>query len=173
MKTMLWAAAAATAFISTAAMATVTFDPNSGIGFVGKGDVQTAFGWNNTMLQKNASGVTFTFIENDRYDVTCEWTTTTGGPNPKEIVHDVTVTRHVGVNATISSNGRNNSNGLNGPNSGFMLNGFGSETDEGTVPVIGGYCPNGGGSTIVAVEQTSAEGGLFVNYGGNSVQLTF
>jgi hypothetical protein len=30
-----------------------------GTGFIGKGDVQDAFGWNNAQLQSNASGVTF------------------------------------------------------------------------------------------------------------------
>lgn len=32
------------------ALATVTFDPGTGTGFVGKGDVQNAFGWNNAQL---------------------------------------------------------------------------------------------------------------------------
>ena len=40
-------AAIAALAVSTAALATVTFDPATGIGFVGKGDVQLAFGWNN------------------------------------------------------------------------------------------------------------------------------
>ena len=41
------------------ASAAVTFDSDTGVGFVGKGDVQLAFGWNNTQLQKNAPGVAF------------------------------------------------------------------------------------------------------------------
>lgn len=40
-----------------AANAAVQFDPVSGTGFVGKGDVQTFFGWNNQQLQKNADKV--------------------------------------------------------------------------------------------------------------------
>jgi hypothetical protein len=44
---------------SAAVFASVTFDPVSGTGFVGKGDVQSAFGWNNAALQRNAGGVTF------------------------------------------------------------------------------------------------------------------
>src|SRR3954469_11148165 len=31
----------------------------AGKGFVGKGEVQSAFGWNNAAAQKNQSGVTF------------------------------------------------------------------------------------------------------------------
>jgi hypothetical protein len=42
-----------------AVFAAVTFDPATGKGFVGKGDVQLAFGWNNQQLQQNASQVTF------------------------------------------------------------------------------------------------------------------
>ena len=57
MKKMLLAAAAATVFISAAALASVTFDPNTGTGFVGKGDIQVPMGWNNKQLQNNAGGV--------------------------------------------------------------------------------------------------------------------
>lgn len=39
-------------------LATITFNPPPGdcTGFVGKGDVQTACGWNNAQLQANAGG---------------------------------------------------------------------------------------------------------------------
>lgn len=49
-------------FIATSAApagAAVTFDGSTGTGFVGKGDVQTAFGWNDAKLQARAAGVTF------------------------------------------------------------------------------------------------------------------
>src|SRR5918999_3996182 len=46
---------------TTTAYAAVTFDPTTGQGFVGKGDVQLAFGWNNKQLQTNAAGVSFEF----------------------------------------------------------------------------------------------------------------
>jgi hypothetical protein len=45
--------------LPTSAHAAVTFDPATGIGFAGKGDVQLAFGWSNSQLQANAAGVTF------------------------------------------------------------------------------------------------------------------
>ncbi len=55
------AAAAAVVVIAAApATASVSFDSSTGTGFVGKGDVQTALGWNNAALQKNASSLTFT-----------------------------------------------------------------------------------------------------------------
>jgi len=44
--------------IGGGAGATVTVN-NDGSGFVGKGDVQAAFGWNNAQFQRNAAAVTF------------------------------------------------------------------------------------------------------------------
>lgn len=44
--------------VPVAASASVTVNPD-GTGFVGKGNVQTAFGWNNQKLQDNAKSVTF------------------------------------------------------------------------------------------------------------------
>jgi hypothetical protein len=43
-----------------AANAAVQFNPSSGTGFVGKGDLQTAFGWNNQLAQTNIGSVSFT-----------------------------------------------------------------------------------------------------------------
>jgi opacity protein-like surface antigen len=57
MKKMLLAAGIALATISTAAVAAVTFDPATGTGFVGKGDIQLAFGWNNKAAQDNATAL--------------------------------------------------------------------------------------------------------------------
>jgi hypothetical protein len=61
MKTLI--AGVATVAIATAAFAAVTFDAATGVGFVGKGDVQLAFGMNNSQIQKavvsfSASSVT-------------------------------------------------------------------------------------------------------------------
>src|SRR5262245_30977999 len=49
----------ASAFIVSTALGAATVN-SDGTGFVPKGDVQTAFSWNNSDLQKKASGVTFT-----------------------------------------------------------------------------------------------------------------
>lgn len=43
-----------------AASAAVSFDASAGTGFVGKGDVQLALGWNNKQLNDGAGGVGFT-----------------------------------------------------------------------------------------------------------------
>jgi hypothetical protein len=58
-KAILSAAMLAVLAVPSVASASVAVD-SGGYGFVGKGDVQVAFGWNNAALQKNASGVSFT-----------------------------------------------------------------------------------------------------------------
>jgi hypothetical protein len=45
--------------VASIATAAVTFDPATGTGFVGKGDVQLVYGWNNKALQDNAGNVQF------------------------------------------------------------------------------------------------------------------
>jgi hypothetical protein len=172
MKKTFLAAAAATALISTVASAAVIFDSNTGTGFVGKGDIQVLYGWNNQKLQQNAAGVSFYYDATDTYDVECYWETTTGGPHPNTIVHDITVPRHTNVSSSIAYESRKNSNGLNGPVTGFYLNGFGSTTSQGTVPVVGGSCPGASDvATIIAVTLTSSNGGLSVSFGGTSYPL--
>ena len=177
MKKIISAALAATVFLASPASAIVTFDTLAGTGFVGKGDVQLAFGWNNAQLQARAGAVTFTYNAEDTYDVTCEWTTTTG--RGTTIIHDVTNNRIVSVNSSIAYEARRN--GGNGQITGFNLNGFGTTLSSGTVPVVGAACPQGGGiadpdpeandGVITEVVETGSLGGLYVNYGGNAVLL--
>jgi hypothetical protein len=164
MRKITLAAAAVLAVVSTAAFASVTFDSSSGTGFVGKGDVQLAFGWNNQAAQRNATAVSFTYNAQDTYDVECYWETTTG--NGRIVVHDITVPRHVSVAASVASDPRKT-----GQWTGYNLNGFGAVTTDGTVPAVGGACPGNNPGSIVAVTPTGSSGGLYVNYGGNSVLL--
>jgi hypothetical protein len=56
------------------AFAAVTFDADTGEGYVGKGDVQTAYGWNNKQLQDNAEGLTFTYEASGEYTLVCSRT---------------------------------------------------------------------------------------------------
>ena len=60
----------ATLMLAPAANAAVTFNETTGTGFVGKGDVQVAFGWNNKQLQTNATGVSFSFTQDATQAVT-------------------------------------------------------------------------------------------------------
>jgi len=61
---------AATLMLAPAASAAVTFNETNGTGFVGKGDVQVAFGWNNKQLQTNAKDVSFSFTQDATQAVT-------------------------------------------------------------------------------------------------------
>ena len=72
-----------------AVFAAVTYDPATGTGFVGKGDVQLAFNLNNKQLQQNAKLVTFTYEEVGEYTLLCKADDTTR-TNPR--TGEVTVT---------------------------------------------------------------------------------
>lgn len=152
--------------VSIATFAAVTFDLSTGTGFVGKGDVQNAFGWNNTQLQNNASGVSLTYDAVETYEVELYWETETG--NGKVIIHEVTIPRHTSVNASIAYDARTKNQ-----ITGFNLTGLGATTYEGFVPVVGQEWPenNGNNRIVVGVTLVSSTGGLYVNYGGVSRQL--
>lgn len=169
------------ALVSTAAWASVTFDPDTDTGFVGKGDVQMAFGWNNSQAQKNATSVLFTYESDQSYDVTCEWTTVTGGKNSKTIYHAVTNHKSTSVTDTVAYDAR-----LKNQYTGYNLTGAGSTVTTGTpVPNIGDACPQGGGLsdsdppandavvTDVEIDPASVISGLFVTFNGIKVQLNW
>ena len=114
--------------------ASVTFDPATGTGFVGKGDVQLAYGWNNAQLQANATSVTFTYVTTDTYEVVNAWATG-NADNPVSLnSHIQTVTTTVGVNAVVDNDPRQ----MKGQKqfTGFILKGFGTTVVDGTVPVV-------------------------------------
>jgi hypothetical protein len=167
MKLRNFAFAVCAAAVASAAYATVSFDPSSGTGFVGKGDVQLALGWNNAALQKNAPALKFTYQVQDRYDATCEWTTTGSG---KTIYHDVTVKNTVQVYDTVSFDARTHQR-----IDGFILKGFGTVSQNIDPPTTGGPCLGAGRQqgTWTDVVETSSPGGLYVTdpTNGNDVRL--
>jgi hypothetical protein len=178
MKIRFFAAAAAVAMISTAAVASVTYD-SDGIGFVGKGDVQLAFGWNNKAAQTNANAVAFSFESDQSYAVTCEWTTETGGRNSKTIYHAATNHKSQSVTASVAYDAR-----LKNQYTGYSLLGFsGLPVITGTpAPSVGDACPQGGGvsdsdpvgndAVVTAVEVDSSSGdNLYVTWNGIKVLL--
>lgn len=160
--------------------ATVTFDSATGTGFVGKGDVQTAFGWNNAMLQANVAGVTFTFDSTETTTGVCEWTTSEGKKSQK--THSVTHSSTSGINSVVNYTTRNN---RRGDVTGFYLTGYGKTLSSSTsddenwdnpnYPMVeGGACPgnNGNGATWVSVDTVHSGDGLVVHYGALSQPLT-
>lgn len=145
----------------------VTFDTSTGTGFVGKGDVQLAFGWNNAQLQNNASGLSFLYESSETYSAVCTWIT--GEGTRGERTHSVTHSRDVSVSDQIKYDARTHRQV-----DGFILTGFGTVSESGEVPVVGGPCPgnNGTDGTWSSVELiSSSTGGLYVRYGTTTVPL--
>jgi hypothetical protein len=97
--------------------AAVVIDEN-GVGFVGKGDVQDAFGWNNAQLQANAAAVRFRFVETQQASWECEWWT---GPAHNRTYHSVNREVVTAVGGNVAHDARKNKQGQI---TGFNLNGF-------------------------------------------------
>jgi hypothetical protein len=168
-KTAAAAALGAALLIGGAASASAYTMDASGVGWVGKGEVQTAYGWNNKSMQTNVGGVTFVYDASATFTVTCEFDTPGGNH------HVITQTKSTDVNATVSSDARNNSNGKDGPMTGWYLTGFGTTTTQGpAVPAVGDGCPgNSGLGAVTSVEQTgSGDGGLYAVWNGQRKLLT-
>ena len=143
LKLLVATAAVGAVALTGTATAAVTFDPASGTGFVGKGDVQVPFGWNDAKLQQFATGVSFVYESesDDEYAVTCEWDT-----GSKKIVRHIQTKRaNVGSMVTydVKSATRNNPNGKV---TGFKLTGLQNvvQSSDGSVPVVGASCPETG-----------------------------
>jgi opacity protein-like surface antigen len=167
MKKFITAAVIATLAISSPASAAVNFNADNGTGFVGKGDIQLGFGWNNKQLQDGAKNVTFRLKTHERYSVTCEWETVTGGKNSKVIEHSITKTANVNSNIAVSVEPRTRNQ-----ITGFNLTGFGAGTTGGTEPVIGGGCPGESEKgEITAFTLVDSSGGLEAQHNGVTIDL--
>ena len=177
-------AVAMLAIIPAAASASVTLDPATGTGFVGKGDVQTAYGWNDQKLQLNASGVSFRYetTTDDTYSVTCEWDT-----GNKQIVHHKQ-TKSSNLLDSIAYDLKSGSRvNPNTKVNGFNLTGIESTTtiaSSGDVPVVGQPCPETGNDEgtdnsvtklITAVELVSSDSteAFFAIWDGIEKQLVY
>ncbi len=153
-KPALIVAVAALVALAGTAWAMTTLDTANGTGFVGKGDVQVPFGWNNATLQANANNLVFGYADQVEYDVPCM----------KEAGRQVlrnTFDRKRTVSAAVEYDARRR-NQVNG----FILTGFGAETVEGNVACPGGWEPDGDpvlvGSTGGTLTVTNAAGGVAV-----------
>jgi hypothetical protein len=152
----------------TTVSAAVTFDAGTGEGFVGKGDVQLVYGWNNKDLQDNATDVEFRV--NSVSETT--WTCTKPQPTPndpeKVIVQNKETT--TSTHGLLESVARTNSKGKDGSVTGFNLerwDGDLSITIEGDAV---GTCPaNPSGFTYDNnAETTEIGGGLEVSIDGTN-----
>ena len=117
-----------------AANAAVSFNPQTGQGFVGKGDVQTALGWNNAQLQSGAASLQFTAtstVVTER-----EWTCTNSNNQNEQVRERTTTTTISGVVSQVARE-RNQITGFN-------LIGYGSTSESSTSdgPPLNS-CPSG------------------------------
>ncbi|MET8149534.1 hypothetical protein ACIBSW_38335 [Actinoplanes sp. NPDC049668] len=125
---------------ATAASASIRFDPATGTGYVGGGDVRTAYRWTGAMLRVRAAGLTFshsTSIE-DTYDVFCGST----GQAPVEVTHLRQSARvELGVSVDYDAPSGYGA-GRRGGVAGFRLTGAVSGISGTTVgPAVGAPCP--------------------------------
>jgi hypothetical protein len=146
----------------TPANAEVTFDSVAGKGFVGKGDVQLAFGWSNQTLQMNASLVDFKYNEQAKWAVTCEYTSENKNFSETR-AHSQTITRN--LNDKLAYSGRKNSSD--------MLTGYHLSFSEKLVtagstfeiPEVGQNCEQGNDTgQVTAVELISISKSLRVQF---------
>ena len=131
--------ALAAAFVAGSATAAVTYDEN-GVGFVGKGDVQALYDWNNAMLQANASELQFRFIAASTVTWVCEWWT---GKEPNRQYHAKESEASVGVSAAVAVDSRKNSKGQV---TGFNLTGLDGAVES--YASIGDCNGQGAGKTL-------------------------
>ena len=156
-------AATAFAVFSTAALASVTFDPDTGTGFVGKGDVQLALGYNNKQLQDNAAGLVFAFSSSTSNSWTCSRTNAAGNEVVTPRNNETT------SSGVFSSIARSNSNGKDGSITGFNLTGFNGSTSTTTDGQPTASCPTSGGLAAPfafdegSLQTTNNGGGVTVN----------
>ena len=144
------------------AFADATFDPGSGIGFVGKGDVQQAFGWNNKQLQDNVSGVDFLYEDLTAYDVTCKQNVTETFVNGAgKTVTRTVVIRNVSDASVAASYDSATATRTNrkGDVNGFKITGM-TPVSQQPAPAEGDDCTMDDGSAgkVSAVVQTSTSG---------------
>jgi len=169
MKCAAAAAIGAGILLAAAGSASAYTMDSAGVGWVGKGEVQSAYGWNNKTMQDNVGGVTFVYDSTSTYEVVCEFDTPGGNH------HVITNTKRSSVKATVGTDARNNSSGKQGPMTGWYLTGFGAVTSTGgAVPAVGDGCPgNSGLGAITSVTQTgTGTGGLYALWSGQSRLLT-
>lgn len=143
--------------ISTAAFAAVNFDPATGTGFVGKGDVQLTLGLNNAQLQALGTP-TFTYQEFASVEWTCTKTQILPNGNVNETEQQRTnTTTTYGVFASEAR--------VRNQITGFNLTGFSTPLSTTTDGPAVGSCPANPSGFVYDDNAVSSidGGGFFIN----------
>jgi hypothetical protein len=168
-KNILGVALAGALAMSATVMASVTFDAATGTGFVGKGDVQTAFGWNNAQAQAKIPYISFAADESQTRQQEC----LTEGQPPQIF----TGYRHGlrTLNKNLSYDAR-----MHQQIDGIFLTGYAggesewSDWSEWVGPngeTFGNACPDGSHPAHEPILGPIVAEGLFVIYNGVSVKI--
>lgn len=160
---------AAVALLTAATYMSVTFDAANGTGFVGKGDVQLAFSWNNKAAQNNTPGVSFTYESDVNYTWDCVWDTE-AGQSGNVVHHEVARHRSQGVNGTVAYDPR-----VKKQITGYNLNGYSSYTETGGEGQEPNTCPMDAGDAVAVnqnVTYTTAPA-LYANFGASKAPIWF
>lgn len=143
---------------ATSAAAAVTFDPATGEGFVGKGDVQLALDLNNAQLQAQANTIAGEFTYDATTVTEVAWECTNSRNENIQERSRTTTTETSGVVGAVTRDGKKQVTG-------FILTGYGSSSESRTTdgPALNS-CPTNWVLTTSAgaPEQISSTGGLFV-----------
>jgi hypothetical protein len=134
-------------------LAVVNLDPSSGAGWVGKGDVQLAYGFNDKTMQSNFDKITFLVEQQSTVTAVCVFQKTTGQGTSTE-TKSMTNARNLSSNPDGDPRLKNNSSRFTG----YYLQGYtgGWTASNGDVmPVVGGACTGEGNpgtySTVTSV----------------------
>ncbi|MFI7483507.1 hypothetical protein ACH9EU_13965 [Kocuria sp. M1R5S2] len=154
---------AASLAVAAPASAAVTFDAATGNGFVGKGDVQLAAGWNNKQLQDNAAAVNFKAQTVSATEAT--WTCDRDAGPQTQARASTTTTTTSGVVSAIARE-RNQITG-------FVLSGYdGGDPvveEERDGPAVGSCATGWTAINLVVGETEVLDSGLFLFVGGNLI----
>jgi hypothetical protein len=153
-----------------AAGAAIDVNLDTGVGFVGKGDVQYTFSWSNKQLQDNLGGVAFTYDSTETTVTEVSWVCTNDKDNTKTQERERTTTTTsstTGIIAALARDGKKQITGVN-------LKGFSSKTSSGGTPTTDGpqlnSCPSSSTLTTPAgepeldEEASTSTGGLYVSH---------
>ncbi len=122
--------------VASTAFAAVDFDPATGTGFVGKGDIQELYGWNNKQLNQNADDVKFRVVSETVTEVS--WECTNDNNDKVQERERTTTTESTKVASHIE---RDNKKQITG----FILDGYGAtqSSDSTTDGPAVNSCPSG------------------------------
>jgi len=139
------------ACVASPAFAAVTFDAAAGTGFVGNGDVQSAFDWKKPDYQANARDVSFYYDSTATYRAVCS--SPSVGTNSAQTI---TLRVHADVTSSVVIGGAKRIDG-------HLLGGYANVTRDGTLPALGASCTDTGApadATWSSVERIEAAGAL-------------